>query len=261
MPTAKNDGVALQYVTDGEGPTVVFCGEAGLGAWLWSYQLGGLPPTVETLVWEYRGTGRSDAPPGPYSVGTLVGDLDAVLADHGARSVHLVGAGLGGQVAVEYAREHGRADTLALFGTPRSVADIDGDALDRVWADPGDAGALRSSLSTLFAPETVASHPEEMDRIVGWRREDDADAEGWAAQRAALLDHTLTDCYEVTTPALVCHGTEDAVVDPAAGEALAEALPNGTHRAVDGGHCAFVESAQAVTDTLVGHLEDAGAFE
>ena len=261
MPTATNGGVDLHYAVKGEGPTLVFCGEAGLGAWLWSYQLGGLPENVETLVWDYRGTGESDAPGGTYDVETLVADLDAVLSDHGARSVHLVGAGLGGAVAIEYARQSGRVKTLTLFGTPTGPEDIDESALDRLWAPREDSEALRESLRVAFAPGVVDSHGEEMDRIVGWRREDDADRTGWEGQRAALLGWELTEPYEVTTPARVFHGVEDAIVDPGAGETLAEALPRGEYTAVEGGHCCFVESAQAVTDELLALLEDAGAFE
>jgi len=261
MPTVTNAGIDIRYETQGSGPTVVFCNDAGLGAWEWSYLLGSLSGTVETLVWDYRGTGASDTPAGPYSVADLVGDLEAVLTDHGARSVHLVGAGLGGYVAAEYARESGRSETLTLFGTPHSPADIDREALDRLWASGDDSAAIRESLRVAFAPETVTEHPEEMDRIVGWRRDDDAGATGWDGQRAAFLDHELTALYEMTTPTTVYHGVEDRIVDSGAGQRLAEELPRGEYRAVEGGHCCFVESAGAVADALVGTLTDQDAFE
>jgi len=248
MPTVTNAGIDIRYEAQGSGPTVVFCNDAGLGAWEWSYLLGSLPGTVETLVWDYRGTGASDTPAGPYSVADLVGDLETVLADHGARSVHLAGAGLGGYVAVEYARESSRPETLTLFGTPHSPADIDLEALDRLWASGDDSAAVRESLRVAFTPETVTEHPEEMDRIVGWRRDDDAGAIGWDGQRAAFLDHELT-------------ALEDRIVDSGAGERLAGELPRGEYRAVAGGHCCFVESAGAVADALVGTLADHDAFE
>lgn len=255
MPTATNGGVDLHYETEGSGPTVVCCADAGIGAWEWSYLLGALPGTVETLVWDYRGTGRSDAPPGPYSVAVLVDDLDAVLADHGARSVHLVGSGLGGTVALEYARESGRPETLTLFGTPRSPADVDRDALNRLRDDRHDPEALRGSMDVLLSAPAL-ERDDEVARIIEWRRRDDASPNGWDGQTAALLEHTLSDLYEVTTPVLVCHGVADALVDPAAGEGIAENLPRGRFQAVEGGHCCFVESARAVADELVTTVAD-----
>lgn len=255
MPTVERDGATLRYATEGEGPTVVCCNDAGLGVWEWSYLLGALPGTVETLVWEYRGTGDSTAPDGAYGVPEMVADLDAVLGDHGARSVHLVGAGLGGQVAVEYARRHGRPETLALFGTPVEPADVDDAPLDRLRSAGDDPEALTDSMDALLSADALA-HESEVARMVAWRREDDAGSAGWDAQAEALRSHTVADPYEVTTPALVCHGVEDTLVDPAAGERLAADLPRGEHQPVEGGHCCFVESAGAVADELVAWIMD-----
>jgi pimeloyl-ACP methyl ester carboxylesterase len=254
MPTVEHDGATLRYATEGEGPTVAFCSDAGLGVWEWSYLLGALPGTVETLVWEYRGTGDSDDPDGSYPVSDIVADLDAVLADHGARSVHLVGAGLGGQVAVEYARRHGRPDTLALFGTPAEPDDLDGGTLDRLRSAGRDPAALTDSMDALLSPDALA-HDEEVSRMVEWRQADDASEAGWDAQAEAFRSHAIAEPYEVTTPALVAHGVADALVDPAAGERLADELPRGRHQPVEGGHCCFVESAGAVADELVAWVD------
>lgn len=117
MPTARREGVSIYYGTDGEGETVVFLSDLGFGAWQWGWQHAALAGPYETLAYDQRGTGRSDTPSGPYSVEDLATDLDAILADHGSRGVHLVGAGLGGMVALAYAREYGRARTLTLIGT------------------------------------------------------------------------------------------------------------------------------------------------
>jgi pimeloyl-ACP methyl ester carboxylesterase len=62
--------------------------------------------------------------------------------------------------------------------------------------------------------------------------------------------------YEVTTPARVFHGEDDAVVPVAAGRELAAVLPRGEFTAVDGGHLAFVEASAAVTDAMLGSLPD-----
>ncbi len=82
MPTAHNRDVALYYEADGDGPTVVFINDVGYGAWLWGWHYDAVAGPYETVVWDLRGTGRSDAPAGPYDVATLAADLEAVLADH-----------------------------------------------------------------------------------------------------------------------------------------------------------------------------------
>ncbi|WP_299262376.1 alpha/beta fold hydrolase [Halorientalis sp.] len=261
MPTATNGDVDLYYETAGAGPTVAFVESAGYGAWCWSWLVDALAGPVETLVWDLRGTGRSDAPSGPYDVATLAADLEAVLADHGARTVHLVGAGLGGMVALQHARDHGRAATVALLGTTADGSRVDTAALRGLQAPRDDLDALRDSLRSAFSPGVVEGHPDAVDRIVGWRAEDDADSTGWAAQRGAMTGFGMPDCYEVTTPALVVHGRDDAVVPVGAGRDLADGLPRGTFEGVDAGHLVAVEEPTVVTDALAGHLDEAGALD
>lgn len=252
MPHATNRGVDLYYETDGEGPTVAFVNPVGFGAWVWGWQHGALAGPFETVVWDLRGTGRSDAPGGPYDVATLAADLEAVLSDAGVADAYLVGAGLGGMVAVEYAREHGRASTLALFGAAADGSAVDRDTLESLFAPRDDPAALRASLSAAFDADPGA---DLLDRIVEWRGAEDADRAGFDAQAAAMTGYDGDALYEVTTPARVFHGEADAVVPPAAGRALAEALPRGEFTAVAGGHLAFIESSGAVTDALVGAFD------
>jgi len=262
MPTATNGGVELYYETAGSGPTVAFVNPVGYGGWCWAWLADALVGPVEVLVRDPRGTGRSDAPPGPYDVGALADDLEAVLADHGAGDVHLVGAGLGGMVALRYALDGTPASTLTLLGTAADGSRVDEAALSGLTADRDDERALRESLRGAFSPGIVDDDPGIVDRIVDWRREDDADPDGWAAQTAAMTGFDVSDrCHEITTPALVCHGRHDDVVPVAAGRDLAEGLPRGEFREVDAGHLVAVEEPSAVEDALTAFLADAGGFD
>jgi pimeloyl-ACP methyl ester carboxylesterase len=256
MPTAHNGDTELFYETTGDGPTVAFVEPAGYGAWCWSWLVDGLGERFERLVWDLRGTGRSDAPEGPCDVATLASDLEAVLAAHGAGDVHLVGAGLGGMVALEHARRGNRADALALLGTTADGSRVDAGALDALAAPRDDPSALRESLREAFSAGVVDDHPEIIDRIVGWRADDDAALAGWEAQRAAMTDYARKDIYEVTTPTLVCHGRADAVVPVDAGERLAADLPRGEFRPVDAGHLVAVEEPAVVEDELFAFLDE-----
>jgi pimeloyl-ACP methyl ester carboxylesterase len=257
MPTVTNDGVDLYYETTGDGPTVAFVEPVGYGAWCWSWLVDGLGERFERLVWDLRGTGRSDAPAGPYDVGTLASDLEAVLRDHGAGDVHLVGAGLGGMVALQHAKRGTRAETLALLGTTADGSRVDADALAELGAPLDDPDACRESLRGAFSAGVVDDHPDIVDRIVEWRQADDAGPDARAAQAAAMTGFDIADAlYEVTTPALVCHGRADAVVPVAAGEALADGLPRGQFRGVDAGHLVAVEEPTAVEDELLAFLDE-----
>lgn len=259
MPTARNDGTELYYEIEGDGETIALVPDLGLGAWQWGWQHAALAGPYEVLVLDPRGTGRSDAPDGPYTVTTLAADLEAVLADHGARGAHLVGAGLGGMVVMRYARDHSRAATLTLIATspggPR--AELPTEPRERLFARRDDPDALEESLDVLFSEEFVRDQPEVIDGIAEWRANDDADRSGWEAQNAAFESFDASGwLYEVTDPALVVHGERDRLVPVENGRALAEGLPRATLETYDrAGHGVWIERSRPVNDRLVAHLE------
>ncbi|PSP94581.1 alpha/beta hydrolase [Halobacteriales archaeon QS_4_62_28] len=254
MPTVNNDGVRLHYETDGSGSTVAFVNDVGAGAWLWGWQHGVVAGPRESLVWDLRGSGRSDAPPGPYSVEALASDLEGVLSDAAVGNVHLVGAGLGGMIALAYAHRYNRASSLTLLGTAASGEAVT-DRLDHLRAPLSDPAALAESLQTAFASDLLA-HPQIREDMVNWRQADDADIEAWDAQATAMRTFEAPPLYEITIPALVIHGVDDVIVPASAGESLAGDLPRGEYLAVEGGHWAFIEESAAVTDQLVTWLDE-----
>ena len=260
MPYATNAGAEIRYEVDAPNAgdpdeAVVFCGDVGLGAWQFGWQHAALAGPHTVITPETRGVGRSDAPPGPYAVADLAADVDAVCAAEGVRNAHLVGYGLGGMVALTAALGSSRPASIALIGTPPA-----GDAYnpDAVWADPGDPAAVEGSLSGLLSADFREAHPDALSRIAEWRLAEDADRETYEAHRAAVEGFDLADAlFEVATPALVVHGTDDTVCPVTAAETLAEALPRGEIATVDGArHLVGVEASAAVNDLLVGWLAE-----
>lgn len=254
MPYATAGDCRIYYETDGRGTvegtnSVVFLGDVGFGPWQWAWQAGALAGPFETIVPTMRGSGRSDAPEGPYDMHALVSDLDAVLADAGVDSAHVVGAGLGGLVALHAARRLGRPEKLVLLGTPASGDRYDPELL---YADPDDEEALRESLANLLSPDFCDQQPEACEQIAEWRAAEDAARPAWEAQESVLAAADASDwLYEVTNETLVIHGTEDAVCPVEAGRDLAENLPRGEFHAAEGaGHLVGVEHSKPVNDRL-----------
>jgi pimeloyl-ACP methyl ester carboxylesterase len=246
VPTATNDGVELYYETAGPGEPVVFVPDLGCGAWLWSWQAPALAGPREAITWDPRGTGRSsDA--AEYSIGAMAGDLEAVLADHGVRNAAVVGAGLGGMVALAAALESSRVDRLALLGTAANGSAFDAAA----FLGPTD------DLTGLTSAGFREAHPEEAERIADWRAEEDAPPPVREAQAEAVAGFDVSDrLHEITAPTLVAHGTADAVVPADAGRDLAEGLPRGRFEAfAEGSHLFFIEQARLVSDALAGFLD------
>jgi len=256
VPTADADGVRLHYERDGRGEPVLFVPEAGCGAWLWSWQAPAVAGPFEAITFDPRGIGRScpdgeeEARGGDRNVDALAADCEAVLAAAGVRRAHLVGAGLGGMIALRYARRYDRARSLALFATALSGERVDAGALERFLGE--GTGALGPAFSDRFRE----AQPDVADGVLAWRRESDALPAVRAAHAAAMRTFACDAPFETTVPALVVAGTDDPVIPLDAGIDLARALPRGRFEAIAGRHLAFVESSRAANDLLVGFLEE-----
>ncbi|MFB6093892.1 MAG: alpha/beta fold hydrolase [Halanaeroarchaeum sp.] len=269
MPTAEHDGVTLDYDVAGprDAPTVVFVPGLGYGRWMWYWQRERLRDEYEVLRLDNRGAGASDAPPGPYAMAQMAGDLEAVLADAGRSGVHLVGASMGGMIAQRYALEYDRVRSLSLLCTHHGgdeIEPIPEETRERMFSVPADAderAAIRWKMEPAVSSGWMERNEGTVERIVDWRLESDASEAAREAQAAAVLDFDVSDRIDdLAVPTLVMHGSEDRVVPTANGERLHEALPDSEFARFDGGHLFFIESPDAVTDRLRDHLEaNAGA--
>jgi pimeloyl-ACP methyl ester carboxylesterase len=243
----STDGADLHYGSTGEGDPVVLLGDAGLGPWQWGWQHDALAGPHRVLVVDPRGHGGSTGTPG--SLGTLAADVDRVLRDAGVDRAHLAGVGLGGATALTYAREFGRARTLTLVGTPPDGERVDPAAFHDLVVDPAD-------LSGLFTDAFREARPDLCEQVVEWRREEDASESVREAAVDALAAFDPGPLYERALPALVLHAVADPVVPLAAGEELADGLPNARFEAVEGRRLAHAEYSVAVNDELLGFLEE-----
>ena len=257
MPRIEVDGTGLRYELAGEGdrPAIAFVPDVGFGPWVWGWQAPELAGPYRTLVPATRGTDGSD-PTGPYTVDRFAADLEAMLSDADIRRVHLVGAGLGAMVALRYAREYGRARSLSLLSASASGDRIDRTALSELH--PSDPDRFEPSLSLAFTDQFLEATGLG-ERITEWRRSEDATGEAATGHREAAIGFDSGPLYELSVPALVCHGVDDPIVPMQVGEALAEGLPRGRFEAVEGKRCCYVEHAAAVTDVIDEFVSDVDA--
>lgn len=259
MPTVTVDDHELHYVASGEGPTVVFVGDLGFGAWAWSWQFPALAGPYRAVVWDMRGVGRSSTPPAPDTIGAVTADLAGVVGAVGAQSIHLIGAGYGGAVALEYARKHAHVRSLILVGTTATGGEpaVDPVPLERAHAPPGDEAAIEETFSVLVSPEFLRQQRDAIEWMVEQRSVEDADTEAWRAHRRVYESIDCRDhLHEITCPALVLHGAADPIVAPTAGGALADGLPRGRFVEIDrASHLVWIERSRQVNDEIVGFLD------
>ncbi|MFI6824390.1 alpha/beta fold hydrolase [Micromonospora sp. NPDC050187] len=230
-------GIRLERLVTGSGePTTVFA--HGLANGIATTRPFGSAVAGRRVFFQFRGHGRSDTPPGPWSYLDLARDLRAVADLNGATRAFGVSLGAGAlcRLLVE---SPGRFERLVFF-LP-AVLDRPRDTRARPWlaellaaVESGEASAVADVVSVELPP-AVRNTP------AGWaylrQRLDHLLRDGLATELAALLEQApLRDAAAlraVTAPALVigCTGDDRHPVEVA--EALAEALPAATLHVYD----------------------------
>ncbi|SCE82921.1 Pimeloyl-ACP methyl ester carboxylesterase [Micromonospora purpureochromogenes] len=240
-------GVRLERLVTGTGdPATVFA--HGLGNGIATTRPFGSAVNGRKIFFQFRGHGRSDAPPGPWSYLDLARDLRAV-ADLGG-ATRAFGASLGAGALCRLLLESpDRFEKLVFFlpavlDTPRGPVARQRltDLLDAV-AD-GDASAVADVVS-LEVPTAVRNTP------AGWaylrQRLDQLLRDGLAPGLADLPEQVplrdVSALAAVTAPALVIGCAGDDLHPAHVAEELAAALPHATLHLYDRPGFAWTERA------------------
>jgi pimeloyl-ACP methyl ester carboxylesterase len=103
MPVLPLRDINLYYEVAGQGDPIVFIHGLGSSARDWEYQVPFFAPRYRVVVFDVRGHGRSDKPPGPYSVPLFAQDAAALIRALEAAPAHVVGISMGGMIALQLA--------------------------------------------------------------------------------------------------------------------------------------------------------------
>src|SRR4051812_46283418 len=218
----------LHFSSRGEGPAVLLVMGLGLPGDAWWRTVPVLAQSCRVVTFDNRGSGRSEAPAGPLSTAAMAADAVAVLDAASIARAHVYGISMGGMIAQELAlRFPDRVASLVLAATSA------GGALATA-PDPETLAFLASRPSLPDEEGRWASVPyvySERTRRLGGERigEDFAHrfsyvfrADGYRAQLAAALAHDASArLREIRAPTLVLHGSEDRMIPPENGRALA----------------------------------------
>jgi 3-oxoadipate enol-lactonase len=262
MPHAERDGVKLYWEMRGDGEPLLLV--MGLGVTLEGWNRLG-PPLAEryrTILFDNRGTGRSDTPPGPYSIPDMAADAAAVLDAAGVDRAHVFGISMGGMIAQEFALQHpSRVRSLILGCTSPGARDSVPAKPEVVAALGARAKMTREEAMWAMAPYIYdPSTPREtIVEDFAQRLSAPVSADGYFAQLAAIRawGGTLARLPRITAPTLVLHGDHDELVPPENGRIIARAIPNATLVEIaNAGHIFTSDRLETSLDAVASFLKE-----
>jgi len=263
------DGLAVHYVRQGRGPSIVLLHGLGGFAESWRGTLDALAKRADVLALDLPGSGLSAKPRTRYDLDFFTRVLHGFLDVTGVGQASLVGHSLGGAVAVAYALTRpARVDRLALVSAVVPGFDYRPSWLYRMATirGLGEVAALCASRPVYRAALARCFHAPvagEVDALVDWSY---AERTAWDAKAAylATLRHVRADfegraaAYRrvagtLGLPMLLVHGRQDPVVPAVHCANVSKGFPRASVRWLDAcGHFPQLEHA----DTVNRWLED-----
>ena len=256
--------------TGGSGRPVVLIHGWPLSGESWQYQVPALAAAgYRVVTYDRRGFGRSDKPKSGYDYDTLADDLEGVLSELDLHDVTLVGFSMGGGEVARYVARHGQdrlhSVVFAAAVTPymAQTSDNPEGPLSQEQANQMTKAA-EADLGSFYEEFTTSFFSVDGELKVSEEQREAALALCHQAEPAAVLGcmeafgttDFRDDLPDVTVPALVLHGSADAIVPYEGSGQLTHTAIRGSELVVidDAPHGLNVSHAQQFNHALVGFL-------
>jgi 3-oxoadipate enol-lactonase len=202
-------------------PVLVFSNSIGTALELWDAQVTAFAGPFRMLRHDQLGHGRSEVPPGPYTVELLGRELLALLDDLGIARFSFCGLSLGGAVGMWLGANAGdRLDRLVLAGTSAYFGPPERwiERAETVRAE-GMAPLVDATMGRWFTPAFEGTELFRQTFLA-------TPPEGYAACCDALRDWDFRgELGTVSAPTLVLVGSDDPATPPDQAKAIADGIP------------------------------------
>jgi aminoacrylate hydrolase len=207
---------------------ILSAGLGGSGSY-WQPNLSALAERYRVLLYDHRGTGRSDAlPRGPASVEAMAEDVVRLMDGLGISSASLVGHALGGLIGMEVALSH--AGRLAKLIVVNGWLELDPhtarcfDVRLDLLRHAGAAAYLRAQPLFLYPPSWVSSHDQQLKLGAEEQLAHFPDVATLERRIAAVRAWRMELLDLIACPLCVIAAEDDMLVPAPAGKAVAAAV-------------------------------------
>lgn len=257
MPMIDADGCLLNVSVEGRdgGPTLMLSNSLGCTLQMWEPQMRALTQLFRVIRYDRRGHGKSNVPPGPYSMERFGRDVLAILDDLNIEKVHWCGLSMGGMVG-QWLGAHApeRLGKIVLANTTCHYPDPT-NWFNRIKAvkENGIASIADTVIAGWLTQDFRDQQPEIAARMKAMLVA--TPVEGYLACCEALSRLDLrAELPDIKSPTLVIAGRYDMATPIAAAEVIRSNIPGASMTIIDAAHISNVEAAHAFTDAVIGFL-------
>lgn len=257
MTVAEVNGRAIPYEdSGGTGIPVVLAHGFFMDRSMFEPQLAALRDRYRVITYDERGHGAAADDPDPYNYWDLADDLAGLLDQLGLERAVIGGMSQGGFISLRFAlRYPERVIGLILLDSQAGVELEEKrgeyEAMRSVWEEDGPSELMGSMVAAII----LGNYPGNPDWVAKWMVRYPG---GLGQAYTTLMDRDdITDrLSEITAPALVVHGDEDAAIPMERAEALCAGLSGcaGVVVVAGGSHSANLNRPEMVNAAITGFL-------
>src|SRR5580693_1799948 len=228
MAFVDNQGARIYWDEQGQGEPLLLIMGLGYPSAMWYRIRPALSARYRTIALDNRGAGRSDVPPGPYSIPQMASDAAAVLDAAGVESAHVFGVSMGGMIAQEFALQYPERVRSLILGCTTAGGP------HAVQAEPAALQTLmRQGITPEEAKEAIipfiydpATPRERIDEDMAIRMKWYPTPQGYMGQLQGIIQwEAYSRIAQITEPTLIIHGETDRLIPPANALLIIERIP------------------------------------
>jgi pimeloyl-ACP methyl ester carboxylesterase len=261
MPIEAVNGIQVSYAdSGGHGPAVVLSHGYLMDASMFDAQVAALAREYRVITWDARGHGGTLAP-GPFSYWDSARDVLALLDHLGIREAVLGGMSQGGFLSLRAAmlapqRVRGLVLIDSQAGTEAEASRPGYEQLHQMWLDQGPAPVQEIVAAIILGPGQWDGWYAKWAGQYAQQAPGNLGQLTWSFRCLMDRDDITGKLGEVSCPALIVHGSQDAAIPLARAEQMRDALAGPTTFAVIDGapHASNVTHPGAVNAEIANFL-------
>ncbi|HEX7363554.1 MAG TPA: alpha/beta fold hydrolase [Dehalococcoidia bacterium] len=255
MPTVKANDINIYYEIHGEGEPLLMIQGYGQYCGHWSILVPPLSKHYRVIIFDNRGTGRTDKPESPYSMKSFAADINGLLDAIDIKKTNVFGVSMGGMIAQEFALTYPEKVLNLIIGcsncggkatiapTPEALAFLFSPEMARLPV----AERARQTAPWLWSQEFIDKYPQAVDMYVDITVKYPTPPRGFAGHASAIGGHDTGDRLpQIKAPTLVITGSGDRLIPPENSKIIASRIPGAELVMIPGAGHGFTESPDAV---------------
>jgi 3-oxoadipate enol-lactonase len=267
MPTVKANDITIYYEIHGEGEPLLMIQGYSFYSGHWFTLVQELAKHYRAIIFDNRGTGRTDKPAPPYSMKMFAADAKGLLDAIGIDKTNVFGVSMGGMIAQEFALTYpdkllnlvigcsncgGKASVVP---TPEALAFLFSPEMAKLSIEE----RARATAPWLWTQDFIDGHPQMIEELVAVTAKYPTPPQGYAGHGSAIAGHDTCDRLpQIKVPTLVIAGDSDRLIPPENSKLIASRIPGAELVMVKNAGHGFTQSPEAaktIVDFLKRHPE------